>query len=621
MYIEFKPGEKHAGKNADTSPSPDQFRDCGWLVEKDELIVDIDDLSKDQIRELIRRFNIGTQIVWTGRGAHFYFRRPVGFARAKNDVCALGFPIETKTASNSPNGVTIKRDGVMREIDNPGVREIIPWYFTSAKHYTNLLGLGDGEGRNNGLFAHKQKLDNHEDTERICRFINEVLFDKPLDEGEFDTIVRPYSSGSGAETEYDHATAMMNQFKCVVYQDGIWWWNGAEYVVDYGTDQRLRKLIFQRCPGKKTRYIDEIVKQIQMRAPCKDGCEFPIRFRNGFLDGGEFVLFKGYSEFTPYFVDIDYDPNAEPVEEVDEYIGNITSSDPDYRQLLMEVLGYAMITDPERIRSIGKFFIFRGNGANGKGTLLQIMRRIYNPRNCSSLSIKELNDPRYQVTMIGKLANLGDDVQPDAIDNNQMKALKNITTADTVETRRLYHQSESATFTVKLYFTANSDIKSYEKGYGYQRRVMWLPMFNTVARPDPTFITRMTTPEALAYWIRLIVEGYFRIWENHKLSDCEKVAEYNRQYHMENNHMAMFLADIGPDSVLGKTPKEVRQMYEDYNDEPNRSYSPKLLNDQLRAMGIGLGGKKLPEGTRRVYMRQSDTQQNLFGVTDGCQIT
>jgi len=347
-----------------------------------------------------------------------------------------------------------------------------------------------------------------------------------------------------------------------------------------------------------------------------DGSDFPIKFRNGILTDGEFIYVESFSNFTPYYINVVYNPKAEPVQDVDDYITQLTGGDPDYRLLLMEIMGYAMVVNPERIRSIAKFFIFRGNGANGKGTLLQIMRRIYNPRNCSALSIKELDDPRYQVTMIGKLANLGDDIQPDAINNNEMKALKNLTTADTVETRRLYHQSESATFTVKLYFTANSDIKSYEKGYGYQRRVMWLPMFNTVTKPDPSFITRMTTPAALAYWIRLIVEGYKRIYENHALTPCAKVEEYNKRYHMENNHMAMWLEDIDVDTtIIGHTPTEVRDAYESCNDDVNKKYSPKLLNDRLREMGIGLGSKRVSGQPRKVYMRQEDSEKPLFGVS------
>lgn len=616
MYVEFKQGEKHAGKNAETSDTSDSFTDCGWLLEKDEVVIDIDTLSHDQIREYLRRFNVKTQTVWTDRGVHLYYRKPAGYARAKNGVCALGFGIETKTSSNSPNGVTIKRNGTLRTIDNAGAREILPWYFSSAKQYTSLVGIGEGEGRNSGMFAHKQKLDSNPDTEKICRFINEVIFDKPLEEAEFNLIIRQYSGAEEIKSEYQHATVLMNEYKCVVYQGGIWWWNGEEYVVDYGTDKKLRKIIYNRVPGTKSKYVDEVIKQIKDRATDMDGSDFPIKFHNGILTDGEFIKVEEFTSFTPYFIDVNYDPAAEPVKDVDDYIDQLTGGDPDYKLLLTEVMGYAMVVDPERIRSIAKFFIFRGNGANGKGTLLQIMRRIYNPRNCSALSIKELDDPRYQVTMIGKLANLGDDIQPDAINNNEMKALKNLTTADTVETRRLYHQSESATFTVKLYFTANSDIKSYEKGYGYQRRVMWLPMFNTVTKPDPSFITRMTTPAALAYWIRLLVEGYQRIYENHKLTECEKVAEYNRRYHMENNHMAMWLEDVDIETtILGHTPKEVRAAYEDNNDDTSKAYSPKLLNEQLRAKGIGLGRKKVDGSVRRIYLRQSQTDQDLFGVS------
>ena len=75
MYIEFKPGEKHAAKGADTAETPDSFRDAGWLLGPDEVVIDIDELSKEQISEYIKRFDIRTQIVWTDRGAHFYFRK------------------------------------------------------------------------------------------------------------------------------------------------------------------------------------------------------------------------------------------------------------------------------------------------------------------------------------------------------------------------------------------------------------------------------------------------------------------------------------------------------------------------------------------------------------------
>ena len=65
------------------------------LLEENELIVDIDCLSKKKIEKLISLFNIQTQTVWTTRGAHFYFKKPQSF-RGSKAVCPLGFEVEYK---------------------------------------------------------------------------------------------------------------------------------------------------------------------------------------------------------------------------------------------------------------------------------------------------------------------------------------------------------------------------------------------------------------------------------------------------------------------------------------------------------------------------------------------
>ena len=278
----------------------------------------------------------------------------------------------------------------------------------------------------------------------------------------------------------------------------------------------------------------------------------------------------------------------------------------------MEVIGYVMITDPERIRSLGKFFMFRGDGANGKGTLLQIMKKIYNAKNCTNLSIKQLTDDRFKVTMIGKLANLGDDIEPETINNDQLKVLKNISTADTVSTRHLYSESESVTFTTKLYFTTNSDIKSFEKGYAYKRRIVWLPMFNKVEHPDPNFISKATTKEALEYWIRLIVEGYMRLHTNQKWTESDIVKKYNDQYHDDNNVSLQFARDLGPDEIVGRTINEIREMFFEWTSD-DRKFSSKLFKEAVWDLyEIGIGKSRVGGKIKRVFMLQSDTTQKLI---------
>lgn len=613
MYIKFEPGQKFAKNRVEISESPDLFNDCGYLLEDDEVVIDIDTLSKEQITKVIETFSIETQIVWTDRGAHLYFRKSLSFSRAKNGPCALGFPIETKHAKNCPRGITVKRNGVMRQIDNEGLRMELPWYFSYQKKFQDLTGLGDGEGRNNALFSHKALLDNKEDSDKILRFINTVIFAEPLSDEEFQTVCRHYDfDNDNGGKEFAVANQIIQQFKCVKYQGTVWWFDGTRYFTD-ADDGRLKRMVYDRCPGKNTRFIDEVIKQIYYRCEETSVEAYPIKLKNGIITEGRFVPIKNYQEFTPYYIDIDYKADADPVPGVDDYINAITDNDENYRMLLLEAMGYVFITDPEVIRRIGQFFILRGDGANGKGSLLQIMAKIFGRENCSALSIKEMTDTRYQVTMIGKLANLGDDVEPEAINNKEMKALKNMATADTIETRFLYKQSFRATFTAKLFFTTNADLRTFEKGYAYKRRVKWLPMFNKVEHPDPRFISKMTTKEALEYWIRLLVEAYERLYENGKLTESTVVNEYNEQYHVENNHMAVFLETLDIDEdIIGKTGPEIKALYREYNDDDSKMYSPKLLAEALREHGVGKGVKRIDGKTLKVFMRQDDTQQDVL---------
>lgn len=615
MYVEYKQGEKHKlGVNPDVSDDINAFRDCGYLLEKDDVIIDIDDPPIETIKAMLDWFNIKTKRVWTSRGVHLYFKKPVGFKRAQTHICQLGFKVEMKTSTNTPDGITVKRNGVTRTIENEGTVEELPDLFNDRKKYANLLGMGEADGRNNALFAHKAKLANCQGWENILNFINKYVFAVPLDDKEFETVARAQAFNSKDSNENTVANEIINEFRCVNYMNSIWWFNGTKYLSD-PKDNRLIKIIYSRCPDVNTKFIDEVMKQIRYKSRLVNEISFPILFKNGVLDNvdGEFIETSDVYDFTPYYINIEYHPDAAPVEIVDEYIDNLTGKDPDYRKLLCEVLGYSLMTDPERIRAIGQFFMFRGDGRNGKGTLLQIIQTILNKENCTNMSIKQITDQRYSVTMIGKLANLGDDIEPEPINNDQMKVLKNLTTADDISTRHLYHEAETAQITTKLYFTTNSDIRSFEKGYAFKRRIKWLPMFNVVDKVDPRFISKITTKEALEYWVRLLVEGCQRLYEQGCWTECEKVNEYNRLYHEANNIMVMFLKDVDVTTdLIGKTIKEIEAIFNDWNDDETRKWNSKLFRQTVwEQYKAGMAMVKTAGKTSRVLTYQKDTDQNI----------
>ncbi|MEX5914536.1 DUF5906 domain-containing protein [Staphylococcus ureilyticus] len=566
MYVEYKDdNSKHATNDADVSEFSDSFRNAGWLLTDNDLVVDIDNLPKETIKKMLKTFNINTQTVWTDRGVHLYFKKPATF-RGAGAVTPLGFEVEYKHLKNTKS-VTIKRKGEMRNIDNQGVREALPFVLSnSVSKLDSLLGLEENDGRNQKLYKHKMKLNRHKYTDAILVFINDYIFTEPMEQSEFETVSRSSDSGSTDQDEhYAKATEIMNIFQTVIYGDTLYFKdNDGEFTDDTAI---LRQHIFRLSGPKKTNFIDEVMKQVEYRSHrIPSDTVFPIRFKNGILQDGEFIPIN-YQEFTPYIIDIEYDPEAEPIKEVDEYIDLLTNQDEGYKKLLHEIMGHTLIVNPEFKRLMGKFFIFVGDGGNGKGTLLTIIRSILDRKNVTGLSIRNMADERYFTTMKGKLANLGDDIQDEPINNDQMKLLKNISTCDYVSMRQLYKQSEDVELTCTLIFTSNHILKSFEKGASYKRRVLWLPMYSKPTKKDPKFITKLTTPAAMKYWIKLIVDGYMRLYNNVEFSQSPSVNKFNQDYHNENDTSGLFLQDFKKEDIEGLRPPEIYDQYEVFCEE------------------------------------------------------
>lgn len=617
-FIEFQPGEKYAKPGADKSDFTESFQDCGYLLTKDEIVIDIDHLPKESIRELCKTFDIKTQIVWTNRGAHLYFKKPPRHRRT-DGVCRLGFEIEELTCTNRPNGVTVKRDGVLREIENARAREALPDIFTVSKRFEDLTGLSEGDGRNRKLYTHKMKLNNCEDWFRIIRFINEHVFDEPLPQKEFDSLSRAEQSEGDQKTtnEADVAEQVIREFKCAKWASQVWFWSekAGKFISD---DEELAAIIAKRIAVKDPNKVEKAMKWLRINAKKYPADYiFKIRLRNGFLADGKFTPIV-VDDFTPHCIDIDYNPDAEPVPAIDEYLDQIVNEPKytqqdmqDYRNRLIEIMAYGLIVNPERVRVLSKFHILRGEGSNGKGTFLEIMKTIYQPENCSTLSIEDLADATRINSLTGKLVNLGDDVEDKPIGKTQFKHIKNITSADTVTIRRLYKEAESVVLQAKLIYTSNSDLRTFDKGHALERRMCWVPMFNTVRKPDPNFITKMTTPEALEYWMKLMVEAYMRLYK-HGWTESKICANYNSEYHRHNDISKMFIEELEKDDFLYKTRQEVLDMFDKWNTDDDRKLNMRAFKQNiwlLYRMGFGVNTRQ--GKSAKVLMEQCETKQNL----------
>jgi putative DNA primase/helicase len=601
MFVEFKEAQKFASVIADQSEFHESFKDAGYVLTDSDLIVDIDNLPKETIEKMVQAFDIKTQIVWTDRGCHLYFAKPKAF-KGTRSVCPLGFEVEYKHKKNT-KAITIKRGGQLREIDNLGVRDELPDYLYIRTKLDTLQGLDEGDGRNQKLYAHKFKIMSCTNYKKILSFVNNYVFANPLDAEEFTTIARDEEIKAEKNMEYDVAVQLQKQLKVVKYSDRLYNYDGQKYIAN----SEFKTLIAKYLRGQKTAYIDEVIKQMEYHIePIEEPViGFDIRFKNGILRNGKFIHIES-SEFTPYYIDVDYNDESEPVAYVDEYLDFLTDGDKDYRQLILECMAHTLITNAEFKRQLAKFFVFIGDGGNGKGTMLTIIRKILGQQNCSSLSPEEMTKESYFTSLAGRLVNLGDDIEDKAINEKQMKVLKNISTCDFVSSRELFKQSKEVVMTTTLIFTSNHLLKSFEKGESYKRRVVWCPMFGKILKKDAHFITKLTSAAAIEYWVKLIMDAYFDLYKNAGFTESEKVSEYNHSYHEENNGTLTFIRDHKPEDFIGLRPPLVYEEYETWAEENGVTVqSKKILRETLETeMGLVVKAKLVNGKTAKVYMEK-----------------
>lgn len=578
MFVKFEPGEKYTKKKLDDqelSDNLDDFEDAGYILGDNEIVIDIDCLDFKTIEKLIETFNIKTKTVWTDRGVHFYYKRPKVFRRAQG-ICAFGFPVEYKHNGNT-YAITVKHNGIERKVDNPDTLSPMPEYFNPVQTKSKLLGLNEGDGRNKLLYSHKQKIYKIGNTRKILQFINDYIFDEPLSEPEFAVVARDQVFEAEKDGENIIADMIMREHKVVRHQGMLFYEDEGQYTFD---EDRLHAMVYDYCQGQKTRYVDEVIKQMKYRAEIvPDDIEFKIKLENGYLYDGKFYPYQ-FNGFTPYSIDIVYDPDAEPVKEIDDYLDMLSNGDPNYRDLILEVIATPLITNFDFKRHLAKFFVFVGKGGNGKGTLLEIITKILGAKNISANSINELADERYVSTLVGKLANLGDDIIDEPIRRKEMKILKNLSTGDRIQIRRLYENAVSVKLMPTLIFTSNHILKTFDKDYSYKRRAVWCPMYQKPKESDPEFISRVTTDEGLKYWMRLIVEAYERLYKRKRYTGSKTVWDFNEAYHKENNNTIEFVESLEDEEIDGE---RVVKIYDDYTAWCEANGETPLNKKQLRS--------------------------------------
>lgn len=356
-------------------------------------------------------------------------------------------------------------------------------------------------------------------------------------------------------------------FICIRDNDGIYiydndlgyWKAGESFIIDELTN-RLR-LLYQR------KFLDECISVIKgtthVERDILNSKEDLINLRNGTFDLKELKLLEHSPEnYFTYALPITYDESAE-CPKILKFVTEIC--EPDVRKIITLLEGFALCL--RRGYPIQKAVVLVGGGANGKSTLLNVLRAFLGKENAASLTLQQIAMGNFALPyLMGKLANISPDLpSTKLIDVGRFKAL---TGDDTILADQKHRGMINLLNSAKLWFSANRIPPVLDDSDAYFRRFQIVELTNTFEKSDPNLIKELTKDGELAGLFNLIVQVFYQaIRANDRFTYEKEVAQIRKDYLMNSDSSIAFITqatEANPDVQIPKA--EFYEMYKKFCD-------------------------------------------------------
>lgn len=601
-----KPNVKEVNEESAQSYSDiSKLDDYGATLNPQTIMVDIDDIVQaKRVQKILEKLNVNCVIIQTSNGMHFHFLNTNIKSNKQHYYTALG--IKTETKYPHPNVVTpIKLNGVERKIvrSTDKLDKLPIWLIPLSKKFNmDFSKLQEGDGRNDTLFSYiltlQQQAMTKDEIREVIRVINQFILKEPVSDKELDVILRDkaflkesfYLKG---KLQYEKlAIYLIREHHVVKMNDTLHVYKEGYYTSDSDEIERnmLQYIINStRSPRSEVlRYLELRSQEVEMESPKL------IALKNGILD----IENKTLGNFNPEFkiknkIPVNYNPAAYS-EIMDKTLNKICCNDKQLRLLIEEMIGYILF----RRNELGKCFILTGHGANGKSTLLDVIKRLIGKENLSSVALNELNDRFRTFQLEGKLANIGDDISNGYIDDNS--TFKKLVTGETVNVERKGKDPFDFNNYSKLIFSCNEIPRINDLSDGLKRRIIFIPFNAKFSKHDPDYdpfiIDKLMSNESLEYLLKLALEGLERILYNRAFTTPKSVEDTWDDYEKRNNPIIGFLEE---GKIENESTKDVYLQYQTYCTESGLkhlsriAFSREICKHGFKTKQVKINGERI----------------------------
>ena len=267
--------------------------------------------------------------------------------------------------------------------------------------------------------------------------------------------------------------------------------------------------LYDDCKESNRREVKAYVKA---KAPtARQSTPFLIAFKNGVLDVRTMELRDyGPGDIIPNVIPHNWNADAKSPT-LDHTLERMACGNIETLMNLTEFLGMCMVRD---VKMLPFFPVLIGEGSNGKSTYISLLEDVVGGENISSLQPKEIAAHFMGMHIVGKTANLGDDIASGYLDDKDCSVIKSVATGDLMFTDVKGTKGFKFRPYCTMVFSCNQFPRLADITPGFMRRLFPVE-FNAVFSPsdedfDPLIGEKLKAEETLEYACVLGVEGLRR---------------------------------------------------------------------------------------------------------------
>lgn len=549
-----------------------RFPEYAGVLCDDTILVDIDDAEQSDILfNIVQSKALKCKVLATTRGKHFLFHIDEPMQNRTHCKLAIGLTADIKGCGKTSIEV-LKQDDKERDVlYDTGEYETLPKWLQPINSKMDLLGMCNGDGRNNALFSYILPLQQNEFTVDECRecigIINQFVLKEPLPSDELQTIVR-----DGAFNKPTFFTSkggfLFDKFaRYLVRSDNIIKLNGKLYIYRDGIyvsgDSYIESAMIQHIPnlnqGKRNEVLSYLNLLITKDSRVADA-EY-IAFQNGVLN----LITEEFTGFSPEYIITNkiphnYNPDAKsPL--LEKTIFKLACGDESVINLLYQSIGYAFY----RRNELRKSFLLTGEKRNGKSTYFDMIQTLLGEDNVANLDLSEIGSQFRTAELSGRLANIGDDINDEWISNTAV--FKKVVSGDVITVEKKGKDPFKLRSFAKFYFSANS-IPRLGRGKdsaAIMDRLVIIPFDAKFSKEDPDFDPfikyKLRQEEVMEALIAKAVPALRDVLAEQEFAVCDKIKENMDEFEKSNNPILVFFEELEEKEYLNEPIKNVYRKY------------------------------------------------------------